>query len=91
MVVDFRQQKKNQKLLLIIVVALLLITAGVLYFGVFKKDELSVANVAPEKLIEEINVNFEVLEDSFFDMLVTFEPIPEYKGEIGRENPFIPY
>ncbi len=91
MVVEFRQQRKKQKLLLIAVIVVLLITAVILYFGFFKKVKVTVIGAVPENLIKEIDVDFSVLEDPFFDILVTFEPIPEYDGEIGRENPFISY
>jgi len=91
MVVEFRQQRKKQQLLLVVVIVVLLITAAILYFGVFRETEVTVVGSVPENLIKEINVDFSVLEDPFFDMLVTFEPIPEYSGEIGRENPFISY
>ena len=92
MVVEFRQQKKKQKYLLGFVGLIILTVAGVLYIGFFKGDDgEDVVELVPVSLIKEIEVDFDVLENPFFEKAKPFEKIPEYEGEIGRENPFLPY
>jgi len=39
----------------------------------------------------EIKINFEILESPALDELQLYEEISPFEGEIGRENPFIPY
>lgn len=39
----------------------------------------------------EIKINFEILESSALNELQLYEEISPFEGEIGRENPFIPY
>lgn len=90
MVTDFRRQKKKQKYLLIIVVLIMLTISGVLYFGFFGEDE-SIVEITPITSIKEININFNILENPLFEKIKPFEKIPEFEGEVGRENPFLPY
>lgn len=39
----------------------------------------------------EIRINFEVLKSPILEQLEPFEVISHFVGEVGRENPFIPY
>lgn len=39
----------------------------------------------------EIKINFEILESPALNELQLYEEISPFEGEIGRENPFIPY
>lgn len=39
----------------------------------------------------EIKINFEVLKSPILKQLEPFETISPFEGEIGRENPFVPY
>lgn len=92
MPVSFKEEKKKQKLLILIVIAAIVITIIILWFGVFsKKSNLNIVEIKPESLIQEINVDFNVLNDPIFDDLKIFEEIPKFEGEIGRENPFLAY
>lgn len=91
MVADFRKQKKKQKYLLTAVGLIILTIAGVMYFGFFRKKEETIINVTSVSPIKEINIDFNVLENPFFEKIKPFEKIPDYEGEVGRENPFLPY
>ncbi len=92
MSVNFKEEKKKQKYLVILVSSVILVTVLILWFGVFKdKSNLMVFEIRPANLIKEIDVDFNALDNSIFDDLKVFEDIPEFEGEIGRENPFLPY
>ena len=88
---EFRKQKKKQKYLLGVVGLIILTIAGVLYFGFFREREGPIIKIVPVTSIKEIKVDFGVLENPFLEKMKSFEKIPEYEGEIGRENPFIPF
>ncbi len=88
---EFKKQKQKQKYLLGIVGLVMLTIAGVLYFGFFREKEDVIIEMAPVTSIKEIKVDFSVLENPFLEKMKPFEKIPEYEGEIGRENPFLPY
>ena len=90
MAVNFREQKKKQKYLLGLVGLILLTVAGVLYFGFFR-EESEVVEIIPVSLVKEIKVDYSVLENPFFEKVKSFEKIPDYEGDVGRENPFLPY
>ena len=36
-------------------------------------------------------INWEALSDQRIKELYPFEEIPAFEGEVGRENPFLPY
>ena len=87
---EFKKQKQKQKYLLGVVGLIMLTVVAVLYFGFFREKSDTV-EIAPVSLIKEINIDFNVLENPFLEKMRPFEKIPEYEGEIGRENPFLPY
>lgn len=92
MAVDFIQQKKKQKRLLSIAVIVVIITVLILWFGYFKEADQAIEEALPSLVqIKEIKVNFDILEQTFFEEIVVFEEIPSFEGETGRENPFLPY
>jgi len=90
MPINFVQQRKKQKYLIIIVAAVFVITAVILWFGYFRKPGL-VLEEASVSSIKEIKIDFDVLENSFLQESEIFEKTPSFEGEIGRENPFLPY
>jgi len=92
MALNFRQHKKKQNYLLWVSLVIIIITIAVLWFGVFRDgDEAIETTFGPASLIKKIDVEFGVLENPFLDKLNPFEEISEFEGEIGRENPFLPY
>lgn len=52
----------------------------------FKKEAVSRPSVLPK-----IEIDFEVLESPVLEALESFEKIPLFEGEAGRENPFLAY
>jgi len=91
MAVNFRQEKKKQKYLIGVIFVVVLITLAVLYFGVFEKEKPAVISMQPTDLVQEVKVDFSVLEHPFFDQIKPFQKIPDFEGGIGRINPFLPY
>ncbi|MBU3942745.1 hypothetical protein KKA24_02045 [Patescibacteria group bacterium] len=92
MPINFKEEKKKQKYLIGIVFLVILITVSILWFGVLKKENPStIINIKPVNFIKEIDVDFDALDDPIFDGLKIFEEIPKFEGEVGRENPFLPY
>jgi len=91
MPIDFIQQRKKQKYLTLIVIALFIIISVILWFGYFRKPELSLEAIPSLGVVKEIKIDFNVLENPFLQELQVFEKIPPFEGEIGRDNPFLPY
>lgn len=58
--------------------------------GVFlKKGTEEPSAILPPQ--PEAEINFSVLESDILKGLEPFEKIPPLEGEVGRENPFLPY
>ena len=91
MPVNFFQQRKRQKFLAPIVLIVLGLTFIILWFGYFKKEEPSTEVEVSTSVLQEIKINFEVLENPLLKELQPFAEITPYEGPIGRENPFLPY
>ena len=91
MAVDFKEKRKKQKYLILVVAGILIVIGVILYFGYFKKsDELIVPGPAftPKK---DIKINYETLENPVLDQLESFPKTMDYKGELGKSNPFLPH
>jgi len=92
MPISFIQQKKRQKQLLLVVGAVLVVTVLIFWFGYFKKpEEVFTPPATTTSFIKDIKVNFEVLKNPFLKEFNIFEKIPPFEGDVGRENPFLPY
>ncbi len=86
MAIVFSEKQKKQQYLILVFVAVAIVTALVFYFGVFKKPKPeSVIILAPAKKVE---IDFNVFKSPVLSKLQPFEEVPEFVGEIGRENPF---
>ncbi len=90
MPIDFIQERKKQKYLTLILMAVFVITAVILWFGYFRKPK-PVSENAPVGSIKEIKIDFDVLDNQFLQESQVFEKAPSFEGEIGRDNPFLPY
>jgi len=87
--------EKKQKIMIIIFIIVTIITICVIAFGfygdkikrIFKiKSSLKTQVVQPP----EINIDFELLESETLKELYPFLTFPEFEGQAGRSNPFIP-
>lgn len=93
MAVNFVQQKKKQKYLLYIVGIVIIITIIVLWFGYFREPETVLPAEGPDTgaAVRKITINLEVLKNPLLERLELFEDIPDFEGQKGRVNPFLPY
>jgi len=91
MPINFIQQRKKQKYLALILIAAFVITAVILWFGYFRKSKPVSGKVPISSYIEEIKIDFNVLDSPFLQESQVFEKTPSFEGETGRDNPFLPY
>jgi len=93
MVITFLQREKIQKYLILVFLIIILIIAVILWH-VFFREAKFIELIEPKKISippKKIEIDFELLKNPIFKELEPFEEIPPFEGEIGRENPFIPY
>ena len=98
MAITFTKKKKKQQVLVFVLIGVLAISAAVLYFGVLKE---SPETKAPPLIVlpksSDIEIDFSIFESTAFQDLQEPAEIPTLEeglgedGEMGRENPFIPY
>lgn len=89
MAIIVSKQNRGQQYLILGLVGVLLAALLVIWYGFFLRKPPSLVNEAlpPEK----VKIRFDVLSSEEVLNLQAFEPISIAGGEIGRENPFIPY
>lgn len=90
MAITFYQKRKLQRYLILAFIFVLLITVSVLWLG-FRKKAVDLSEEEPFKPEKEIKINFDILENPLLKELEKFEDIEPFEGEIGREQPFLPY
>lgn len=92
MAVKFLKERKKQRYLILSLAAIIVIIIVVVWYGYFKdkKPDIVPAPVTAASL-KTIKINFEALENPFLQELQPFIVIPDFEGEKGRENPFLPY
>lgn len=81
-------REKRQQILLLILAIILFI--GAIWFFYPRVKPILPAVPEPKKP-EKLVINFGLLEDPKIKELQPFEEIKPFEGEIGRENPFLPY
>ena len=100
MAIIFLQQKKIQKVLIFVLVALLIITLVIVWQGLFQKEAPSAGEGIILLTGKKVEIDFGVFDNPLLGKLQPFfqiEPLKgrvpgaEESGEIGRENPFLPY
>ncbi len=92
MAITFQEQIKRQKRLIFIFLGVLVaagIFIGVWYF--YMQQETSTEEVFIQQHFKKIKIDFEVLDNPLLKELQPIEKIPDFEGELGRENPFVPY
>jgi len=91
MAITLLEERKKLKSLVPVLAVVLLITAIVIWQGFFTKPSSTVAPETPLKPLREVDINFQVLENSILEELQPFEKTSPFEGGVGRENPFTPY
>ncbi len=92
MAIAFAEEKKRQKRLLAVFVILLLATAGILvWWFVRKNSPIDIASQALLPSYRRVDIDLKILESQTLKDLEVFEGIKPFEGEVGRENPFLPY
>ncbi len=87
MILPFFKQRKKQKYLNWILLIVILI--GALWFG--RNYLVKPLPPPPSPKEKKIEINLEMLKNPALQKLQLFEEISPFEGEIGRENPFLPY
>lgn len=86
--ISFIRKSDRQKYLIGLLV--LLILAGV-YF--LKRDSFQVPGVAPitsQFQPKKPQINFTFLDSPIFKELRSYTPVPQFGGQIGQQDPFLP-
>lgn len=87
MAITFKKRIRKQRNLIFVFLVLVSIIILIVWRSQFFKEEPSTEFATGFK---EIKLDFEIFENSFFKELQPIEKVPDFKGELGRENPFIP-
>ena len=94
MAITIVEERKTQKYLAIVFGVLVVVIVFVLLSRFVKKEEVVIPPLLPQKPYPKIEIKFQVLNNPVLDQLT--EPFPElpsislneFKGMIGKENPF---
>jgi len=85
------QLEKNK--VLVVGVIVFIIIAGFGFWGFYLSPQQEIKKEQGKELTSEqlnqININFDVLEGEYLKELEEMGTIPEYQGQIGKDNPFI--
>ncbi len=89
MAITFQKQIKKQRNLIFIFVILILIIIIILWLGFRTEEEPS--EILISKRLKRIEINLEVFQNPLLQQLQLIDKIPGFEGDLGRENPFIPF
>jgi hypothetical protein len=89
---DFIKERKKQKYLVYVFIVILFGIFLVFWFGFLRKPE----TMPPVKSLEDfkfkkVEIDFSLLKEPALKELKPFETIKPFEGNLGRENPFLPY
>jgi flagellar basal body-associated protein FliL len=87
MAITFAKPKKKKETYSLIILVILLIVFIVVLLNVFKEHP-ALISVKPGE-IQPVQINFSNLKNPILKELDPFEELEEFKGDIGRENPFL--
>lgn len=81
--------RKRQRYLIVVLILIIFVIVFLVwnFFLAGPSETLLFQPIPPP----EIKINFEILESPALGELQLYEEISPFEGEIGRENPFIPY
>ena len=85
------QQRKKQKYLILVLSGVLLASAIFIWQGFIAKEGKQLIERESQFLSQKVKINFETLKNPVLEQFQAFEKIEPFKGEAGRDNPFIPY
>jgi len=89
MAIIFQKQIKKQRNFILIFVILVLVIVFVLWRG-FKIEE-SPSEILISRMLQKIEINFEVFQNPLLRQMQLIDKIPAFEGVLGRKNPFIPF
>ena len=90
MAITFTQEQQKQKNLIIVLALAGVLTLIVVWWGFFRGGTEKVV-VAPVLTLKKVAINFDTLKKAELQALSPFPEIAAFEGDMGRENPFIPY
>lgn len=90
MAITFLQAKKRQRYL-VLILALVIVAILIIVWQGFLKGGALVSPAVPSLTHQKVLIDWSVLKDSRITELQSFAEILLFEGEIGRQNPFIPY
>lgn len=99
MAFQYNLEAKKQKKMIIVLVLVVILTAAVIWFGFFSGSSKplmpSIINqsnpAAGVSFGKAVVIDFPLLDSQEVVNLKPFDEIPQYAGQVGRDNPFIPY
>lgn len=89
MAITFLEKRRFQRNLLIIFSTVVLITFIVYWRGFLVRGTPKPAIILPP--VRKIEINYEALKNPLLDTLQVMEEPKPFEGQMGRENPFLPY
>ena len=91
MAITFLQAKKRQRYLVLTLALTIFVILIIVWQGFLKGKEVPARTLVPFLPPEKVLIDWQTLKDPQVAALQTFEQILPFEGEVGRENPFIPY
>ncbi len=89
MAIKFQQQVKKQRNFIILFIILILIITFVLLWGFRTEEEPS--GILISRRLKKFEINFDIFQNPLLKQLQLIDKIPAFEGELGRDNPFIPF
>lgn len=89
MAITFQEQIKKQRNFIFIFVILISIITLILWWGFRTEEEPS--EILILKRLKKIEINLEVFQNPLLQQMRLIDKTPAFEGDLGRENPFIPF
>jgi hypothetical protein len=89
MAITFQEQIKKQRNFIFIFIILILIIVFVLWWGFRTEEEPS--EILISKRLKDIEINLEIFQNPLLQQMLLIDKTPVFEGDLGRENPFIPF
>lgn len=89
MAIIFQQQIKRQKNLVLVLIFVVIIGGFVFLWNSSIKVEPLKEQQLSVRRFKKIEINFAILDHPLLAELNPLDKIPEFEGEMGRDNPFV--